>query len=194
MTDLPKAIGNDNAQLCIKYFANIIMSSNLQAKGAGLINSHWHELDWRGDTTPRLGSVYEQCLDLALRVLGNYVSERFPSKQVDVVFCRDDKHQCIETAFNRRKKIFPMFGTQTIGTGKDIMLLQCADLGSGCLRQRWSAIAKGRLSELENLPWDDLLCGKGTSASTAFWSLTQGEMIRRELAILDRKLGGLGWG
>jgi hypothetical protein len=90
MADLQNAIGIENAQLCIKYFTNIVTNADLHAIGAAILDADWHNPDWRHDVTPRRGSVYEQCLDLALRVLGEHVSSAFPSQQIDVVFCRDE--------------------------------------------------------------------------------------------------------
>jgi hypothetical protein len=186
MSVLERSIGKENAELCVKYFSQILLQSRLQGIGAAILNDDWERSDWGDNKTIKLGSTYEQCLDLALDVLARHVNEAYPGKSIDVVCCRDARAHYIEQAFNRKAQQFSLFGTLTTGTGANITLLQCADLGAGTLRLKWREIAEGRIGT-EDIPWGDLPSGHGMPAKTAFWSLRQGAVLARLLEIHGRK-------
>lgn len=190
MADLKDSIGKRNADLCVRYFTNIIQASSIRAVGAVVFDVDWHRQGWGIDNTPKLSSVYEQCLDLALDVLGDCLKKHYSGKNINVVFCRDAKQQRIEDIFYQKQAQYSAFKVHAVGTGHDIMLLQCADLGAGCLRHSWRNI-EAKDASVENLPWGQLPTGKGTRQSTAIWSLNQAEKLTRALGIVEKQRGKL---
>jgi hypothetical protein len=82
LAELPHQIGAERAELCERYFAGIIERSRLSAVSAALLNVDWENSDWGRDETARLSTPYEQCLDFALKVVGEFTNEVFPSEPV----------------------------------------------------------------------------------------------------------------
>jgi hypothetical protein len=186
MKDLRYAIGIDNAALCIKYFSNIITTSHLYAIGAALRNEHWDYNDWGEDTTVRLGSKYEQCLNMAFDVLKSVMADHFPSERVSIICCLDAPEANIIGLFNTRKTSdCPNFLTITCGTSRELIPLQCCDLGAGVLRENWRILWR---SKKWREPWGSLPTGKD-GMRTAFWSLAQGEIMGRSRRVIEERRG-----
>lgn len=139
------------------------------------------------DTTTKLSSPYEQCLNSAFAVLGEHTKEHFPSERVGIVCCLDAPERKIEAVYARNSEKYPQFISISAGISKDIVPLQCADLGVGQLRESWRAIAAG---EADDLPWGAMPRGKDTKMRSTFWSLRQAAVLMRGLKIsLERAKG-----
>jgi hypothetical protein len=81
LSQLRALVGRD-ADLCERFFSNIITSSKLAGVGAAVLNADWDEPDWGDDATIRLPTRYEQCLDSMLALIGKYAMKNFPSRDV----------------------------------------------------------------------------------------------------------------
>jgi hypothetical protein len=180
---LKRQLRGEFAPACEAHFVGIIQKSGLIAIGAAVLNGDWEEPDWGRDTTVRLSSAYEQCLDFAFDLIGKYTNEIFPSEAVEIFCCLDKAEKKIKAIFNRRQRDYPHFTAIKCGSGKTIRLLQCADLGAGRLRRSWTAIARGD-DDARDLPWGELPKGEGTRSRTAIWSLRQEGVLLRALKIL----------
>jgi hypothetical protein len=181
---LDKRMSRDKAELCTLSFERIIENSQLHAIGAALLDTDWHQPDWGEHSIPKLSSPYEQCLDLAFKVLGTYTRDVFASERVAVFCCMDTAERKIEEVFARKKQEYSNLLNVTIGSGKDIMPLQCADLAASRLRQSWRAIAS---DEAPNLSWGVMPRGKGTRGRHSFLSLRQAGVLFRALEIEWKK-------
>ena len=96
----------------------------------------------------------------------------------------DTAERKIEEVFARKKQEYSNLLNVTIGSGKDIMPLQCADLAVSRLRQSWRAIAS---DEAPNLSWGVMPRGKGTRGRHSFLSLRQAGVLFRALEIEWKK-------
>lgn len=178
LSHLVRDVGRERAQACLGYFRRIIESSDLMAIGSAVFNDDWWRQDWGEDTTVRLDSPYEQCLDLVLKAIGNATGKEFQGEKVAIVCDLDAPENIIFGAFCRRRKDYPQFTTATIGSSYDVIPLQCADLGAGLLRKSWLEIVCDKDSDL---PFGALPKGRRRGA-TSVWSLRQGAVIRRTIA------------
>jgi hypothetical protein len=190
LCELRNMVGDPD--LCELYFTNIITDSKIAPIGAALLTGDWKRPDWGDDRTARLSSPYEQCLDLTFKVIGDYTNEIHPGRKVAILCCLDSTEDIIVSAFKRSAQRYRQFDDIAIKSGKNQIVMQCADLGAGVLRRSWRAIAAADPAA-DDLPWGEMPKGKGVKGRTAFWSLRQGAVITRALEIYDRKLGGLKW-
>lgn len=181
VSKLERNLGSANAKLCTKYFSRIIEESKLDAIGAALIDSDWRQSDWGKDKTTKLEIPYQQCLDLALKCLGNHTNQHFKGHDVAVFSDADAPEKCIESVFHNRAVAYPQFSALTVGRCDKILPLQCADLATGLLRKSWLDIAKNA----SRLPWGTMPRGRRISAS--FWSLRQGATLARALKLKNRE-------
>jgi hypothetical protein len=188
LSQLRALVGRD-ADLCERFFSNIITSSKLAGVGAAVLNADWDEPDWGDDATIRLPTRYEQCLDSMLALIGKYAMKNFPGNSVAVLCCADSTSSVIEGAFKRRQLNYPHLATITIKSSRNEPFMQCADLGAGRLRRSWRAIAKGA-PEADHLPWGAMPGGKGVKGKTSFWSLRQGAVLARALRIHEKRPSG----
>ena len=182
---LNPAIGHTNYDLCLGYFSNIIKNSKLHPIGAALYDDDWHQTDWGDITTNRLNSPYEQCLDLALTALGNFTNThlRYQGKNLAIVCDPDKPDEVISKVFRTQQKKYPQFKSLTTESSHQVVPLQCADLGTGLLRQSWKEIFDGVVeSELAfgSMP-------SGGMGQTSFWSLRGGYVISRAVQITQAR-------
>jgi hypothetical protein len=179
-------IGKENASSCRKYFEDIIVNSSLNAIGAALLNEHWHRDDWGRDKTPKLSTPYAQCLDMALQLLGEHTQKHFPGESVTVFCNKDDaSDSCIWKTYNGNSPRYNQFIALTIGSDKNFIPLQCADLGAWKLRKSWLDIDVGKA---EDLPWGGMPQGQeGRGMRTSFWSLRPGTLLLRAISIKTKQ-------
>jgi Protein of unknown function (DUF3800) len=172
--------------LCELFFSNIIKQSRLAPVGSALLNIDWENPDWGGDITIRRSTPYEQCLDFAFRVIGDYIKERHPGERVSILCCLDSSENVIVDAFKRRKQHYGQFDDIVIKSSKEQPFMQCADLGAGLLRRSWRAIIRGD-PDAQDLPWGAMPKGHGVQGRNSFWSLRQGAMLARALKIYEER-------
>ena len=85
LCELPDWIGHERAELCEKYFSQIVSQSDLHSIGSAVFVRDWERPDWGDDRSPRFPTAYEQSLWFALNVLGEHCQLEFPERPVAVV-------------------------------------------------------------------------------------------------------------
>lgn len=178
LSDLPYHVGDANAELCARYFAQIIMNSAVHAIGSALLNCDWRRTNWSMFNMPRYDTLYEQCLDMALNTLGNHTNKYFPGERVVVICCPDGSKGDIVKVFERLKQNYPQFITISVASSSDVVPLQCADLGAGRLRNSWKSIINDE-PDTRELDFGTMPYGKDGEITTSFWSLIPGAVLER---------------
>lgn len=175
-----------HADLCELFFSNIITVSKLAPIGAAIFNEDWNNPDWGDDTTIRRATPYEQCLDSALRVIGEHAREHYPNEKIAILCCLDSSESVIIDAFKRAKRRWKQLDNMIIKSSKEQAFLQCADLGAGLLRRSWRAILSGD-KDARDLPWGEMPKGRKMRGRQSFWSLRQGAVFGRAYRIMKRR-------
>lgn len=191
LSSLPYLLGRDTATLCEAYFTNIIKSSELHAVGAVVFNEDWQNPNWGTQTSPRVNTVYKQCLNMALDTIADEALEHYPTQDVATLLCPDENEQYIEKAFMQKSKTYSKvvsLSSLSIGRSGKFLPLQAADLGAGVLRRNWSDIAQHKTADDSALfAMNAMPKGDGMRSRITIWSLRQGEIISRAWQAANRR-------
>lgn len=179
LTDLPKIIGYERTELCIRYFARIIHASELRGISAGIRDADWDEMVAAGDLEAYRAEFPTRAhavLDMALGRLSMEIGLNLPDEDTMVMLDADYAPNSVNAIYDRHAAQNPRLKGLAIMHAAKTKPLQAADLHAGLQRRDWAK--KGFPSEqgadyLKGFNIDDRVrmwaAGKGSYGS--MWSL-----------------------
>jgi hypothetical protein len=170
LVDLRNQLGRENGGLCAGSFGRIIHESNLRGIAAGVLDEDFDFFYGRRMRSAPI-SKYHLCFELVLDLICEDVMDFHPGDAVSIFFDNDvkppDASLAIFEYFQRARKTENALQSLTIGSRKQFIGLQCADLCAGVWRKQW---AEGHFSEaMPNSTRDTGSFGKQTRS--IYWTL-----------------------
>jgi hypothetical protein len=138
LAELPRQIGHEKAGLCAAYFARIISRSKLWGIATGVLDSDFDVFYGRNSKAAPI-SKYHLAFEMAVELVCEYVISFSAGNKVALFFDDDfkprDAANAIFEFYQKARKSNNALHTLSIGTRRDWLGLQCADLCAGVWRE-----------------------------------------------------------